>query len=232
MVKEKKDKSHPENMKVETELWNEGYNFIAGIDDVGRGCFAGPVVCAAVIMPKDFKIQRLTDSKLISKKELPLFESLIKENALAWGVGEVDVETIDEINIKNASRLAMRKAVEEIINNFGIRPDFLLVDGDEVVTFDNIIINQESIHQGDFLCHGISAASVIAKVYRDDLMKRLDEKYGNIYGWEKNAGYPTKAHKDAVLQHGITPYHRKTWKTMEIIDTTKIDELAKEFETN
>lgn len=227
MVREKKDKSYPENMKKENELWEEGYEFIAGIDDVGRGCFAGPVVCAAVIMPKGFKIPRLTDSKLISKKELPMFEELIKEHAIAYGVGEVDVETIDEINIKNASRLAMTKAVQEIINNYGIKPNYLLIDGDEVV---DMVINQESINQGDFYCHGISAASIIAKVYRDNLMTKLDEQYGNVYNWSQNAGYPTKAHKDAVLIHGITPHHRKSWKTMEILDTSAIDDLTSEIE--
>lgn len=208
--KERKDKSYEDNLFYETQLWAKNFEFICGVDDVGRGCFAGPVVCAAAIMPKGFRIHRLTDSKLLAKDEHEHFSNLVKENALSWGVAEVDVDTIDEINIKQASRLAMKIAIESM----EIKPEYILVDGLESV---DLVIPQRPIIKGDFYSHSISSASIIAKMYRDELMKKLDEQYNNVYGWAKNAGYPTKDHIEATRKHGITPYHRKTWSTMEKI---------------
>lgn len=209
MARELKDKSCPNNFEFEKELWDFGYEHICGVDDVGRGCFAGPVVCASVIMPKNLKIERLTDSKLISKKEHHYFSDLVKEKALAYGIGVVDVETIDKINIKQASRLAMKIAVEKM----NITPQYILVDGDEKI---DLQVPQISIEKGDFRSHTISAASIIAKTYRDDLMKKLDEEYDFVYKWSQNAGYQTKAHIEACYQYGLTPYHRGSWKTMEL----------------
>ncbi|MNC09414.1 Ribonuclease HII [compost metagenome] len=203
------DKSSPENLEFEKELWEFGYDIVAGVDDVGRGCFAGPVVCASAIMPKGLRLDRLTDSKLINKKEHQYFSDLVKENADAWGVGVVDVETVDKINIKQASRLAMKIAVESM----DIKPQYLLIDGDEKI---DLLIPQASITKGDFRSHSISAASIIAKLYRDELMKKLDEEYDFVYGWSKNAGYQTKDHIEACYKYGLTPYHRKSWKTMEL----------------
>jgi ribonuclease HII len=205
--KERKDKSFAENLKIEQDLWNDGYELIAGVDDVGRGCFAGPVVCAAAIMPKGLRIHRLTDSKLISKDEYEYFAEQVKSQALAYGVGVVDVETVDKINIKNAAQLAMKIAVE----NMSLTPDYLLIDGNEKIALD---IPQVSVIKGDFKSHSISAASIIAKVYRDNLMEELDKEFGSVYGWAKNAGYQTKSHIEACKTHGITKYHRKTWATM------------------
>lgn len=208
MVREKKDKSYVDNMDIENQIWAKGYNYIAGIDDVGRGCFAGPVVCASVIMPKGLRIDRLTDSKLIPKSEHQYFAEIVKESALAWGIGVVDEETIDKVNIKQATQLAMKKAVESM----NIKPEYMLVDGLEHV---DLLIPQGPIIKGDFVCHGISAASILAKIYRDDLMKELDAKFDYKYGWSSNAGYPTKAHIEATRLHGITPHHRKSWGTMD-----------------
>jgi Ribonuclease HII len=208
-MKKLKDKSLPNNLDYEKELWDFGYDLICGIDDVGRGCFAGPVVCAAVIMPKELRIDRLTDSKLINKKEHEYFSELVKEKALSYGIGVVDVETIDSINIKKASRLAMKYALE----NLDIKPQYILIDGDEKIETN---IPQISIEKGDFKSHSISAASILAKVYRDNLMKKLDEEYNFVYKWSQNAGYQTKDHIDACYKYGITPYHRKSWKTMNL----------------
>jgi len=209
MAKEKLDKSNPGNLDYEKKKWNEGFQNIAGVDEVGRGPFAGPVVACAVIMPKDFKIHRLTDSKKLSKKEHEFFAEEVKEHALAWEIGIATVEEIDEINIKQASCLAMKRAVEGL----KVKADYILVDGTEVI---DTPIPQESIIKGDYNSHSISAAAIVAKVYRDQLMAELDAKYGNVYGWGKNAGYQTKEHIEACHQHGVTPHHRTSWATMDL----------------
>ena len=214
--KEKKDKSYFGNLDYESKLWREGKQYIAGIDECGRGPFSGPVVAAAAIMPEYLKIQRLTDSKLLSKKEHLFFAEEVKRNALSWAVGICSVEEIDALNIKQASRLAMKRAVE----NLHIQPDYLLVDGKEVV---DLPIKQEWIVKGDYNSHSISAASIIAKVTRDQIMTELDEEYGNVYGWASNAGYQTSEHIQACFDHGLTPHHRKSWKTMELFNEKKRD---------
>lgn len=209
-MKEKIDKSNPNCLLEEKTLWNEGVEYVAGVDEVGRGPFAGPVIACAVIMPKDFQIKRLTDSKKISKKEHEYFAEEVKKHALAYALGEASVEEIDEINIKKASQLAMKRAIE----NLKITPEYILVDGTEVIDTE---IPQKSIIKGDYNSHTISAAAIVAKVHRDEIMKQLDEEYGNIYGWAKNAGYQTKDHITACRRFGITKHHRKTWATMENI---------------
>lgn len=198
-----------ENLQFEKKAKESGYTHIAGIDEVGRGCFAGPVVACAVVLPEGFVLEGLTDSKVVSKKKHKDFAKQIQEHALDWCIGIASVEEVDEINIKQATRLAMKRAVEGL--NFS--PDYLLIDGNEVV---NLPIQQESIIKGDSKSLSISAASIVAKDFRDTLMAELDEKYNNRYGWESNAGYQTKKHIEACHTYGITEHHRKTWKTMEL----------------
>lgn len=203
------DKSLAENLNKETFLWENGYKYIACVDEAGRGPFAGPVVAAAAIMPKSVRIERLTDSKKISKKEHESFAELAKKHALCYAIGIVEVDEIDKIdNIKKAARLAMKRAIEKL----PISPDYILVDGNEVIDTQ---IPQEFVIKGDYHVHGISAAAIIAKTHRDQLMNKLDIETGGIYGWSRNAGYETKEHFEACKKHGLTKHHRKTWrKTM------------------
>lgn len=207
--KQRKDYSSPDNLEQEKVLWGNGTSYIAGVDECGRGPFAGPVVACAVIMPKDCRIDRLTDSKKLPKSEHLAFSNLVKKFALSYSIGVASVEEIDAINIKQASRLAMKRAIEGL----SIKPDYILVDGTEVINTD---IPQRYIVKGDYHSHSISAAAIVAKVYRDELMKELDESYQNVYNWGKNAGYQTEAHIEACKKHGITEHHRKSWKTMQM----------------
>lgn len=211
---EKKDKSYESNLEYEKKLQLTGKQCIAGIDECGRGPFSGPVVAAAVIMPKELKIHRLTDSKLLSKKEHTYFAEEVKRLAISWSIGICSVDEIDKLNIKQASRIAMKRAVEGL----EVVPDYLLVDGKEVV---DLPIEQEWIIKGDYYSHSISAAAIVAKVTRDKLMSKLDEEYGNVYGWAKNAGYETVEHMNACKKYGLTPHHRKSWKTMDKFEDIK-----------
>lgn len=156
----------------------------AGCDEVGRGCLAGPVVAAAVILPKKFKHKLLTDSKQLKKKDRQQLEVEIKQAALAWAVAEVSHQEIDEINILNASFKAMHLALDQL----GVEPEFLLVDGNRFTTYRKI--HHQCIVKGDSKYLSIAAASVLAKTYRDDLMEKLSADYPG-YGWESNMGYPT-----------------------------------------
>lgn len=210
----KKDYSYEGNLEIEKELWGKGFEYVAGVDECGRGPWAGNVVAGCVIMPKDFKIERLTDSKKISKKEHSFFAEEVKKHAIAYGIGIATVEEIDTLNIKQASRLAMKRAVEEVLKKIE-KIDYLLVDGNEIVEFD---IPQKSVIKGDYCSHSISAAAILAKVYRDEYMAKLDKEYGYVYGWKENAGYQTKAHIEAVKEHGLTPHHRKSWKTTALFE--------------
>lgn len=200
-----KDKSNPNNLEQETILWNQGFELIAGVDEAGRGPFAGPLVAGAAIMPKELKIEKLTDSKKIIKKYHKHFSEVVKEYALAYGIGVVEVEEFDEIgNVVVATRLAMKRAVEQL----KLKPDYLLIDGREKVALD---IPQHSIEKGDYQSHSISAGAILAKVYRDELMEQLDKEYDGKYNWSKNAGYLTKEHEEAIHKYGLTPLHRKSW---------------------
>ena len=176
----------------------------AGCDEVGRGCLAGPVVAAAVILPKNFTHELLNDSKQLSKEERNSLEEEIKRDALAWAVAEVSSEEIDQINILNASFLAMHKALDQLM----LRPDLLLIDGNRFKPYQEIKF--ECIIKGDADYLSIAAASVLAKIYRDDLMEQLGIKYPG-YGWHTNVGYPTIEHRDGIRNLGITPYHRKSF---------------------
>lgn len=177
----------------------------AGCDEVGRGCLAGPVVAAAVILPKDFTHAALTDSKKLLRLQREEIAEEIKEIALAYAIAEVDNQKIDEINILNASYLAMHKAIEQL----EIIPELLLIDGN--CFKPHTCVPHECIVKGDAKFFSIAAASVLAKTYRDDLMRHLADEYPQ-YGWSSNVGYPTPAHKRAIQENGFTPWHRLTFK--------------------
>lgn len=182
----------------------------AGLDEVGRGCLAGPVVAAAVILPRDYKHSILNDSKQLSAKQRERVKIDIERDALAWAVAEVSPEDIDRINILKASFLAMHRAVEQLgVQPKAAGPQHLLVDGNRFVPYP--MIPHTCIVKGDALYLSIAAASVLAKVYRDDLMQRLGREFP-AYGWEQNLGYPTPAHRAAIRQFGPTKYHRMSFR--------------------
>ncbi|MCX6268368.1 MAG: ribonuclease HII [Bacteroidetes bacterium] len=182
----------------------------AGCDEAGRGCLAGPVFAAAVILPRDFRDEILTDSKQLSEKQRDRLRSIIEINAIAWAVASLDAETIDEINILSASILAMHLAVGRL----KFEPQLLLIDGNRFKPFPGI--PHQCIVKGDEKYLSIAAASVLAKTHRDDFMKQLHEKHP-IYGWKNNKGYPSKNHREMIAEHGITPYHRKTFRMLPSI---------------
>jgi ribonuclease HII len=177
----------------------------AGLDEAGRGCLAGPVMAAAVILPPDYRHPILTDSKQLSRAQRERLRPEIEREALAWAVGEASAGEIDHINILQASFLAMHRAVEGL----SIRPEHLLVDGNRFVSV--ALIAHTCFVKGDSRYFSIAAASVLAKTYRDDRMAQLSETYP-AYGWEQNAGYPTERHRQALRQHGPTPYHRTSFR--------------------
>jgi ribonuclease HII len=183
-------------------------NYICGVDEVGRGPLVGPVVASAVILPKNYFLEGLTDSKKLSKKKREYFYEIIKKDALSIGMGIVDNKKIDEINILEASRLAMKKA----INNLSIKPDVILTDAMKL----NMGILEEDIIKGDLKSITISAASIIAKVMRDQMMEELHDKYP-MYNFIKNNGYPTKEHIEAIYKYGIIEEHRKTFRPIKDI---------------
>lgn len=186
----------------ENALRKEGYRYIAGMDEVGRGPLAGPVVAAAVILPKQFYLPGLDDSKKLTEEKRDYFYQYIYEHALHVAVGSVPAETIDEINIYEATKKAMLTAVAKL----PVTPEYLLVDAMKLET----TIPQQAIVKGDSRSVSIAAASIVAKVTRDRWMKKLGEQYP-VYKFEKNMGYGTQEHLLALDQHGITPYHRKSF---------------------
>lgn len=183
-----------------------------GTDEAGRGCLSGPVVAAAVILPVDFEHPLLNDSKKLTEKQRDLLRPIIEENALAFGVGIVDEKKIDEINILQASILAMHKSIDKML----LIPDFIIVDGNKFKPYKKIPF--ETIVKGDGKYLSIAAASVLAKTYRDDLMLKLDLEFP-AYNWKQNKGYPTKQHRKAISEHGSCKYHRKTFRLLP--DETK-----------
>lgn len=176
----------------------------AGCDEAGRGCLAGPVVAAAVILPKDFYLEGLNDSKQLSHKQREQLRPVIEEKALAWAVAMVDHEEIDRINILNASFLAMHKAVAQLV----IRPEYLAIDGNRFKPYTGI--RHVCVVKGDGRYLNIAAASILAKTHRDEYMAHLDLDFPQ-YEWKKNKGYPTMAHRRALVEIGPSPYHRKTF---------------------
>ena len=179
----------------------------AGCDEAGRGCLAGAVYAAAVILPKDYKNPRLNDSKQLTEKQRYTLRQEVERDALAWAVGIVSPEEIDQINILNASILAMHRAVEGLKR----RPEHLLIDGNRFKPFQEIPYT--TVVKGDGKYLAIPAASTLAKTYRDDYMNALATEYP-AYDWQSNKGYPTAKHRAAIASHGITPYHRKSFNLL------------------
>ena len=176
-----------------------------GVDEAGRGCLAGPVFAAAVILPESFSNELLNDSKQLTEKQRYELRPIIEAQAIAYAVGIVFPDEIDRINILNASFLAMTRAVESLI----VKPEHLLIDGNRFKS--KLLIPFTTIVKGDGKMMSIAAASILAKTYRDDYMNKIAEEYP-AYDWLENKGYPTAKHRDAIAQHGITPYHRLTFK--------------------
>lgn len=193
------------NREYEDNLNRQGFCLIAGVDEVGRGPIIGPVVSACVVLPKDYKLEGLTDSKKLSKKKREEFYQIIKRDALGIGVGIVDEKIIDKINILEATKLSMKNAIHECLKQVNI--EYILIDAVKL----SLDIPSLSIIKGDLKSISISAASIIAKVTRDKMMEELDKKYPE-FGLKKNNGYPTKMHVEAVYKYGITNYHRKSFK--------------------
>ena len=179
----------------------------AGCDEAGRGCLAGAVYAAAVILPTDFKNELLNDSKQLTEKQRYALREVIEKEALAWAVGVVSPEEIDKINILNASFLAMHRAVDQL----NVRPQHLLIDGNRFKKYRDL--PHTTVVKGDGKYLSIAAASILAKTYRDDYMNRLHEEYP-YYDWNRNKGYPTKKHRAAIAERGTTPYHRLTFNLL------------------
>ena len=190
------------------EIFHTKNKIEAGCDEAGRGCLAGPVVAAAVILPSNFRNDILNDSKKLTEKKRYALRPIIEKEALAWAVGVVDNKEIDEINILNASFLAMTGAVGKL----KIQPEFLLIDGNRFKSKLRIPFSCEI--KGDARFMSIAAASILAKTYRDDFMEKLSSKYP-YYAWDKNKGYPTKAHRAGILKHGSCKYHRMSFTLLK-----------------
>lgn len=206
-------------LENEKELYKEGYKLIAGTDEVGRGPLVGPVVAAAVILPVNYKLEGLTDSKKLSEKKRNLFYKIIIKDAISYGIGVVDAKTIDEINIYEASR----KAMIEAINKLNPKPDFILSDAMPLP-----YKNSKAIIHGDALSLTIAAASVLAKVTRDEMMYELDKKHPE-YGFKDHKGYPTKKHFENIQKYGILDNYRFTYKPVKaIIEVKQHEEFVKE----
>lgn len=204
----------------------------AGCDEAGRGCLAGPVFAAAVILPADFRNEMLNDSKQLTEKKRYQLREVIEREALAWAVGIVDNKEIDKINILNASILAMHRALDQLT----VRPEFIIVDGNrwkpyqEPTANDNVndndnepkVVPATTIVKGDGKYLSIAAASILAKTYRDDFMLRIHEEFPQ-YHWDKNKGYPAKVHREAIRQYGTTPYHRMSFNLLGNIQQLEFD---------
>ena len=200
---EKEQERLDKMLEYERALYAKGYEYICGIDEAGRGPLCGPVVSAAVILKKDDHIEGVNDSKKLSEKKREILFETIKERALAWSVGIVDEQTIDEINILEATRLAMKKAVEGL----QLKPEYALVDAEKKVPIN---VPYTPIIKGDALSESIAAASIIAKVTRDHMIIELDKEYPE-YGFAKNKGYGTKEHTDAIKKYGLCKAHRRSF---------------------
>lgn len=190
-------------LEIENNLYNQGYKYICGVDEAGRGPLCGPVVAAAVILPKDICIEGVNDSKKLSEKKREKLYDDIMARALAVGVGISDVDVIEKVNILNATKLAMIQA----INNLQITPDYVIVDGNQKI---DITIPLDTVIKGDSKSESIACASIIAKVTRDRILLKYDKEYPE-YGFSKHKGYGTKLHIEAIKKYGITPIHRPSF---------------------
>lgn len=178
-----------------------------GTDEAGRGCLAGPVTAAAVILPKDFKNEILNDSKLLSSDQRNFLEVILKESCVSFGISHIDMETIDDVNILNASILGMHNSIKQL----NPQPELILVDGNRFKPYKKIL--HECIIKGDSKFLSIAAASILAKTARDAFMEKIDKEFP-MYGWAQNKGYPTKTHRRAIQKYGITKYHRKSFRLL------------------
>ena len=188
-----------------------GHRLECGCDEAGRGCLAGPVVAAAVILPLDFSCPGLNDSKQLTELQRDELRIIIEQEAIAWAVALVDEKEIDEINILNASILAMHRAVDKLT----VTPEFISVDGNKFKKYGNI--PHQTIVKGDSKYLSIAAASVLAKTHRDELMMKLHGEFPQ-YGWDRNKAYPTIKHRQAIKQYGVSPYHRLSYKLLSNTD--------------
>ena len=184
-----------------------GVEFEAGTDEAGRGCLSGPVVAAAVILPKNFKHPFLNDSKQLTEKQRNELRPFIEENAVAFGVSFVDQKEVDKINVLQASIVGMQRSIAQLKP----QPEFIIVDGNKFKSYKEI--PHKTIVKGDAKFLSIAAASVLAKTYRDEFMKNLDREHP-AYNWKQNKGYPTKQHRNAIREFGITEYHRKSFRLL------------------
>jgi len=184
-----------------------GNKIEAGCDEVGRGCLAGPVVAAAVILPLDYKHNLLTDSKQLSKPKREAIRIDILNDAIAYAVSEIHNDEVDKINVLKASFIGMHQALDQLLT----KPELILVDGNKFIPYKNI--PHHCIIKGDGKYLSIAAASILAKTHRDNLMEKLSISHPE-YGWERNVGYPTKEHRAAIEKYGITPYHRKSFRLL------------------
>ena len=180
------------------------FNLECGCDEAGRGCLAGPVVAAAVILPIDFVCPKLNDSKQLTEKERDALRPIIENEAIAWAIAEVDNFEIDQINILNASILAMHRAIDKL----KIRPEFIIVDGNKFKPYQDI--HHQTLVKGDSKYLSIAAASILAKTHRDEIMLKLHVEFP-FYDWDKNKAYPTLKHRDGIRKNGTTPYHRMSY---------------------
>lgn len=202
----KKHVLHPSDFGLQSNF--SGKFPECGCDEAGRGCLAGPVVAAAVILPPDFYCAKLNDSKQLSEKVRNEIRPIIEKEALAWSVAWVDAAEIDEINILNASILAMHRAIDGL----KIKPEFIIVDGNKFKAYPEI--PHQTIVKGDAKFLSIAAASVLAKTHRDEIMEQLDEEFPQ-YAWRKNKAYPTLEHRKAILDFGTSPYHRMSYRLLK-----------------
>ena len=203
-MKEKEEERLKQLKQIEEEIYNTGVETICGIDEAGRGPLAGPVVVAAVIMPRDSFIEGVNDSKKVSEKKRELLYDLITKEAIAWGVGIIDQKEIDRINILNATKEGLTTAIK----NLEVKPDRIIVDA--LKGIDTLGIPYTYIIKGDAKCYSIAAASIIAKVTRDRIMRQWDEIYPQ-YGFEKHKGYGTAMHMQAIREYGLCPLHRRSF---------------------
>ncbi|MCX7944659.1 MAG: ribonuclease HII [Deltaproteobacteria bacterium] len=194
--------------KIEHHLRREGYRFIVGVDEAGRGPLAGPVVVCAISLPFDHNISGITDSKNISEKERERLAAEIKKRARVFSICRIGNKIIDKINIRRATLLAMRRAVLNLLQKVNVRPDVILVDGKDSI---DLPIECRAIVKGDLISENIGAASILAKVYRDNLMKKLDRKYPQ-YGFALHKGYGTSDHYEAIKRYGLCEIHRRSFR--------------------
>lgn len=215
-MKEKEELRLKELKKIEQGYYDTGLTYLCGIDEAGRGPLAGPVVVAAVILPKESKIEGVNDSKKVSEKKRELLYEQIIAEAISYSVAIIDEKEIDRINILNATKVGVTTAIQGL----SVRPDRILIDA--LSGIDTCQIPYDSIVKGDAKCYSIAAASILAKVTRDRMMRKMDELYP-LYGFEKHKGYGTAAHMQAIREYGLCPIHRRSF-TKNIIKETKENE--------